>query len=193
MIKFVLHGGETSRNSPDNDLFFGQFTSLVEKDNVNILMCYWAKKRHRWEETLKRDVEFVKKHSNKTMSFIMLDKPADLKEKMKDCDVLYVAGGDAENIEPYYAEIKDLKDYLANKVYIGSSMGAFLVASSYVLSMGDQDVNTVHNGLGILPINILCHWDIEDKKERKLKLLNDKSSGLPILTLDECKFTTLIY
>ena len=38
-INLILHGGATSTNSPENDKFFEMFTSLVEKNEVKILMC----------------------------------------------------------------------------------------------------------------------------------------------------------
>lgn len=83
-----------------------------------------------------------------------------------------------------------LKEKLEGKIYAGSSMGAFLASKGYVLSSDGQDTNTVHEGVGLLPIQTLCHWDVENKKEQKLKLLK-KASGLPILALDETKFVKI--
>jgi len=84
-----------------------------------------------------------------------------------------------------------MKEKLQGKIYIGSSMGAFMVSTNYVLSLDSQDTTSVHQGLGILPINILAHWDAKNKKSEKIKLLKDKSN-LPILTLNESEFATLV-
>jgi hypothetical protein len=43
--KYLLHGGETSRDAPENELLFKNFTDLVEKDSARILMCYFSKER----------------------------------------------------------------------------------------------------------------------------------------------------
>jgi hypothetical protein len=72
-------------------------------------------------------------------------------------------------------------------------MGSFFAAKNYILSLAGQDFNIVYQGVGLLPINISCHWDVETKKEEKIDLLRESAPELPILTLDECKFSTFIY
>lgn len=191
-ITCVLHGGETSKKSPHNDLFFQQFTELVTKEEIKILMCYWARKKSEWNELFKRDSEKVKTQTDKKVSFSVTESPKDVYKQLKEHDVLYIAGGKAELIEPLISQISDLKKHLSGKVYIGSSMGAFIASKYYVLSFDSQDANRVHGGIGIAPLNILCHWDAERHKEQKIKLLRDKTPKMPILTLDECKYTILI-
>jgi peptidase E len=106
--------------------------------------------------------------------------------------VLYVAGGQAELIEPLYSQLTGLKDLLKGKVYIGCSMGAFMVSSQYVLTFDNQLSSEVHRGLGLLPIGTLCHWDIETKRQLKIDLLKRAAPDSPILTLNECKFTLFV-
>lgn len=102
--------------------------------------------------------------------------------------MLYVVGGDAELIEPCYKDLSELKTKLDGKIYAGSSMGAFLASEGYVLSFDSQDSDTKHHGVGLLPIQTLCHWDIEGEKEMKLKLLD---SVKPIIVLNEGEFVTI--
>ncbi|MFC1727061.1 Type 1 glutamine amidotransferase-like domain-containing protein [Patescibacteria group bacterium] len=192
LITCVLHGGETSRKSPYNDLFFKQFTELVDKKTIKILMCYWSRDKSKWDELLKRDSEKVLKQTNKKVVFTLVGSVKDLYKQLADNDVLYVAGGDAELIEPFLPNIKDLKKHLQGKVYIGSSMGAFIVSKHYVLSFDSQDSNSVHDGIGMIPINTLCHWDPETRKSQKISLLKKKTPNIPILTLDECKHVTFV-
>jgi len=191
MTTYVLHGGMTSKDSLDNDLFFRQFTSLVNKASVKVMMCYWARDRKQWEELLRRDQKKIQLHSAKTVHLSIAEDPKDLFHRIAKYDVLYVAGGDAERIEPLYPELSRLKHYLENKVYIGSSMGAFLASASYVLSLDTQDETSVHSGVGLLPVKILCHWDKETRKQMKLDLLRKKDPESPIVPLDECKFVTM--
>jgi len=191
MTTFVLHGGETSSASPDNNLFFKQFTELVDKDEVKVLMCLWSRPKEKWDDLVKRDSQKILEQTNKKVTFDTLERVEEIEDKVTICDVLYVLGGEAELIEPYYDKIKNLKELIDGKVYVGSSMGVFMVSSNYVLSFDSQDELTVHKGLGLLPIQTLCHWDVEEKKKQKLSLLADNDSSMPIVTLDECKFTTL--
>lgn len=190
MITYLLHGGYTSRNNPNNDAFFAQITNAVPKKNVKVLLCYWAKDKHKWEKKSKSDMDFITKNTDKTVDFHILDKPTELEEMISDYDAIYVAGGEAENIEPYYKYFDQVKDQLDGKVYAGSSMGAFLVSENYLLSFTYQDELNVHQGIGLLPIQTLCHWDIEERKEEKLDLLRSVSDQ-PIIALDECQFVTI--
>jgi len=67
-------------------------------------------------------------------------------------------------------------------------MGAFLASESYVLSFDSQDSDTKHKGVGLLPIQTLCHWDVEEQKAMKLNLLD---SDNPIIVLNEGEFVTI--
>lgn len=188
MTTYILHGGETSKNNSENELLFKYFTNFVEKDEVNILMCYFAKDKKIWENRLESDRIKIEAQTNKKVSLYLAEEPSQLLKKMELCDVLFVAGGDAIPIESCLPQLQPLKDKLINKVYIGSSMGAFIASSQYVLSFPGQETLKVHSGLGLLPISTLCHWDIEKLKDEKIRLLKQAVPHSPILTLDECKF-----
>jgi peptidase E len=160
------------------------FTELVERRVVKIMLCYWARVPERWVELSVRDIGRIKANSRKQIETLVVKTPTELFSKINEFDVFYVAGGDAEPLEPYYSQLTGLKEALSGKIFIGSSMGAFLAAESYVLSLDSQDDQVVHKGVGLLPIQVLCHFDKEEKKEHKLSLLRNYSNN-PILVLDE--------
>jgi len=191
-ITYVLHGGRTSIDSPDNDLFFKQFVDLVDKDKVRIMMNFWSRPRDQWDKLLKRDSAKIKKQTEKKVSFYVPQDPRDLFEKLPKYDVLYVAGGEAELIELHLPELSKLEEALKGKIYCGSSMGSFIVSQHYALSFDSQNLKEVHDGLGIISIMILCHWNIENEKAQKVNLLKEKNSTLPILILDEQEFTVFV-
>ena len=170
-INLILHGGATSTNSPDNDKFFSYFTSLVDKNEIKIMMCYFAREENRWNTLLERDTPKVMKNTGKKVEFHIPKNPKDLLDKLDDYDVLYVAGGTAKPIEALYPDLEELRDKLEGKIYLGSSMGAFMVSSNYVLSVDEQDTLSVHKGLGLLPINCLVHWDVEPNKDKKIEMI----------------------
>jgi len=101
MTTYLLHGGATSKDLPGNDRFFAQFTELVDKDVVKILLCYWSRKKDEWQKLTTRDTAKIKNNTKKQVSFYVVEDVADLFSKIKDYDVLYVAGGDAELLEPH--------------------------------------------------------------------------------------------
>lgn len=190
---FILHGGNVGKNNRANDDFFSCFTHYVKNDTVNILLCYFARDKHEWETLAKRDTNLIKKQTDKTISTSIAQTPKDLFAKLLTHDVLYVAGGEATNIETLYPELQQLKYALAGKIYIGSSMGAFMVSTNYILSFPRQRDLSVHKGLGILPVSTLCHWDIEKEQEIKVSLVQKENPAMPLMLLDECKHTMLMH
>lgn len=188
MTTYLLHGGATSKDLEGNNKFFGQFTELVSKNAVKVLLCYWSRNKNEWQKLTDRDTTKIKASSEKEVSFHVVENVEELFSLIDDYNVLYVAGGDAELLEPYYEKLSGLKAKLNGKVYAGSSMGAFMASDAYVLSFDGQDSGTQHKGLGLLPIQTLCHWDVEQNKEEKLNLLDKKK---PIIVLNEGEFVRI--
>lgn len=189
---YILHGGETSKESPLNEKFYSYFTDLINKDHVKVLICLWARNPAKREMALEKHTQNILKNTSKTVEISLAKDPQDLLSRIIDYDVLYIDAGYAENIEPFYKDLVNLKSKLESKVCIGSSMGAFAISTHYVLSYDDQDTTHVHAGLGLLPVNSLVHWNMEDNKQEKIALLK-KVSDLPIVILDECELVKIIY
>lgn len=185
---FILHGGNTGEESPANDLFFKHFTDLVDKPTVKIVMCYWARPKDRWDGLLARDSAKVKKQTDKEVVFCVPQDPNELFARLPSSDVVYIAGGTAELINPFIKDFDLLSKLLDGKVFFGSSMGAFIASRHYVLSYDSADISKVCDGLGMLPVMTLCHWNAEDRKQQKINLLRQKDPELPILALGEQEF-----
>lgn len=190
---YILHGGKSKVESKGNDLFFHQPDVYVKKDEIKILMCYWARAKNQWEELFKRDTPKFVAQTKKKVTFSIAENPEDAYTKLTEHDVFFVSGGEGYHIEPLYPKLDKLKQTLEGKVYMGSSMGAFLVSRNYVLSLSTQDEHEVHEGLGIVPINTLCHWNIEKHKEEKVALLKKKDPETPIVPLDEEQFSVFVF
>jgi len=188
MTTFILHGGQVALKNLSNTEFFEQFTCLTKKPSVQIGACYWARPKEDWTKILQRDKGLIKAQTSKKFSLISLANPAELLEKLSVLDVIYVAGGDSEPIEKLYQQFGNLGPKLKNKVFIGSSMGAFMASKNYVLSFDCQNDTEVHQGLELVPFNILCHWDKETKKSEKVQLLTEIDSKTQILKLEETEW-----
>jgi len=192
MTTYILHGGNTKIDSPNNRLFFKQFTETVPKDQVNILLCYFAREKKTWNELFEKDKTKIIKQSTKKTDIKIIDTLQTLATQLKEADVLYFSGGEEEFLRPYVSQLLFLKKALDTKVYIGSSMGAFLASKHYVLSLNDQNEDTVYDGLGLVPHNILCHWNRETNKDKKIAMLKEKDPQTPILLIEEEKFEIII-
>ncbi|MEI8233043.1 MAG: hypothetical protein WCG44_04910, partial [bacterium] len=62
-----------------------------------------------------------------------------------------------------------------------------MASANYVLSSDERDANSVHQGLGFVQVNTLCHWNIEPNQEQKLTLIKS-TSELPTINLNESEF-----
>lgn len=191
MTTYILYGGRTKIDSANNRLFFKQFTDKVAKNKVKILLCYWARDKKNWNESFEKDKIKILAQSIKEVEINIVDTLEILPKQLKEADVLYFSGGEEESLRPYMSQLQFLKESLHNKVFIGSSMGAFLAAKHYVLSLSDQNDGVVYDGLGLVPYNILCHWNIEMNKDKKIAMLKEKDPQTPLLFIDEEKFETL--
>jgi hypothetical protein len=183
----IIHGGATSKPVEANDNFFKQFTSNSEsiEGKLEILACYWARPEEQWERLLDRDGGRIDEFSEREYDITILDKKPDISEELAAADVIYIAGGQADLIEPFYQRFRDLRELAAGKVIIGSSMGMFMLSQHYILSSDDGPVEmTVKEGLGLLDINTLAHWDIEPQQTEKISALQ-KNSDYPTIALDE--------
>lgn len=186
MTTYILHGGVSSDDSIDNEKYFMRCSEAVSKDEVKILMCNWARPKERWEEIYKRDGGRLKNFSKKKVEVDLLTSKLEFEDKFSEYDLLYINAGWGKFVIPFYDDLKQITESFEGKVIVGTSVGAFLISSHFVASLDDegQDMKKVHKGFGLLPINVLCHWDIETMKEQKLEALK-KESDLPILTLEE--------
>src|ERR1035437_5265770 len=102
MTTYLLHGGRANLQTPQNEKFFGKFTELVNKENVTILLCYFAQEKEKWKDLVERDTNYIKNTTNNSVKILMAESPDDLLQKVDASDILYVAGGEAELIEPTY-------------------------------------------------------------------------------------------
>ena len=192
MTTYILHVGNTKIESAHNELFFKQFTDLVQKDSVKILLCYFAREKKFWNEQFENDKAKILKQSIKKAEINIIDTVDFLMRQLKEADLLYFSAGEEEFLRPYMAQLNFLKDALHNKIFIGSSMGSFLAAKNYVLSLSNQKEDKVYEGLGLIPYNILCHWNVEKNQEKKINMLREKDPQTPLLLIEEEKFEKLI-
>lgn len=188
MTTYILHGGRTQIDSASNKFFFKQFTELVPKDKVKILLCYFAREKTSWNELFEKDKARILAQATKEADISIVDTLEALSSQIIEADVLYFSGGEEEFLRPYMPQLQFLKEALQNKILIGSSMGAFLASRHYVLSLSNQNMNTVYDGLGLVPYNMLCHWNRETNKEKKIAMLQKKDPQTPLLLIEEEKF-----
>lgn len=190
--KYLLHGGNTSIKTEGNVKFFQEMVDVPGKKHVKLLLCLWAVEKRLWDAKEESYTKKILENSDGNVEVVVVEDVEDFNSKIDQFDIFYVVGGDSKLIEPYYKKLTNLKEQLSGKTYAGGSMGAFMACSHYILSFDYQDELSVHDGLGLIDLNLLCHWDIEGKKALKINMLKENSPDLPILMLDEGDFVKFL-
>ena len=185
MTKYILHGGNTSTQSEDNNKFFSEIIKDLSSP-VNLLIVYFSREEEEWPKLLKQDKEVINSIANgKQIDFVLADKDTQkFAQQVKDADAVYMRGGETSMLIKALAKVDNLKELFENKVVAGSSAGAYVLSKYYMSSRGEMG-----EGLGILPIKTFAHYEESRKDElNKLKAFGDKLTTYP---LEGMKFIVL--
>lgn len=186
MTKFILHGGNTSKDSLSNRKFFEEMTKDLTIP-VTVLYIYFARNRDIWPKLFKQDKEKFEEsvsHNNFKHHLAVEDAPL-LWKQINAADIIYIRGGNTRNLIESLSVIKDLPELLKDKVVSGSSAGAHALAKHYYT----HTQNRIQQGLGILPIKTICHYTEENSG--KLKELEELDPQLKTHPLAEEEFTVI--
>lgn len=178
MTKYILHGGRTSIKSVDNELFFAE--CLKGLTNPKVLSVCFARDVSEWNMLLTRDrVNF---HTEPTVASNDIRQ---LIEQINSADFIFIHGGTEIPLKKIFGQIPNLKSLFEGKVVAGTSAGALFLSKNYYCN--DDDI--FDTGLGILPINIITHY--ESNLKSKLEQLVKLGKGVKTYALPEGKFITL--
>jgi len=185
MTKYILHGGETSRQSLDNKKFFSEVTSDLS-DGATILCVYFAREKERWPKALEQDKQYFSSTTTtrqKVFKFVLADdKTYTLKKQVKQADVIYLRGGDTEMLKEALSKIENLSELWQGKIIAASSAGVYVLSKYYYTNSKDD----IYKGLGILPIKTFCHY--AEEKSDKLEKLKMYGEDLKVYAIPEEKF-----
>lgn len=185
MTRFFLGGGR-KRDEPIPDSFFDMLCEAVRgiPQPIHVLLVMFARSEDRWKDMVADDTKNFAKIRPSTECHLEAAHadPDVFQEQIKTADVLYVHGGDTQLLLEMIKTIPRFAELLDGKVYIGASAGANLV-SKYFYS---PRRNVVGEGLGIVPIKCLPHWD--ESQQPYLEELKKYGKDLPIVTLREWEY-----
>lgn len=184
MTKYILHGGSTRAINPDNESFFREMTLGLE-GKIKILLVYFAVSDEEAEEFAPKDKErFLANSDNKDLEFEVA-RVEGFAQQVKNSDVIYLRGGDTEQLMEKLKQNPDLKSLFEGKVVGGSSAGAYALCKYY----WTHDGLKVGEGLGIFDIKCYCHYVPEGTDI--LEALRLYKEELPILTLPDYKWVVV--
>ncbi len=178
--RFVLHGGFTPHIKQQDDAFFREVLRSAPEE-AKVLLVYFAKEADRINVNKEEDIkEFNKNKDKKTLLFEVATEELFLSQ-VAWADVVYLHGGATVKILEVLKKFPNLGKSFGGKVIAGDSAGANVLAKAFY----SQRANGVFDGLGILPIRVICHYS----EEHKNVFPNDDSS-VETLLLREYEYKT---
>lgn len=186
MTTYILHGGETKKESINNDKFFKRMTISV-RDQANILLVYFARKESLSKEKFKIDKEnFNKASKNNKFNFILASSDLDVFSKqVKSADVIYMHGNKTNLLLQSLSKVRNLDDLWKNKIIGGSSAGANVLSRFYYNFSEDK----IEEGLGILSYKVFVHSDTVSQE--MINKLRQHQNEIETIILPETEFKVI--
>lgn len=160
MNKYILHGGYTSIENKLNNTFYEEVVRDVPDGGV-LLLCYFASKDENNSDRFKEDSERLSKYSHgKKLTFLLADENNFINQ-LNQSHALYLRGGSTPKLLTRLKKYGNLKERLEGKTVAGSSAGAYVIGK-YSAFHDDESGGKIREGLGLLPLRIVCHYQSTD-------------------------------
>lgn len=189
MTKFILHGGYSDRENPNNDLFFEEILKDVP-DNTSILLVYFAKEKEEWKQKYEiHKSAFLKAAGNKKLTFEVASEESFM-DQIKSADVIYMHGGKTPKLLKVLQKFSDFAKTLVGKIIAGESAGAYALSTYY----HSASVGGAHKGLGVLPVKVICHYQSDKHltNDDPIELMNEYPENLELVVLKDYEWRTFV-
>lgn len=158
MTKFILHGGFSVEVAPiqENNDFFREIIKDISKNDVKILLVYFAEREEIIPLRIEQDKESFTK--NKREEQHLNFKVATVDAFISDCawaDVIYLHGGRTVKLIEALEKYSNLGEVFLNKTIAGDSAGANALGQVFYSKNSKQ----IGAGFGILPFKIVTHYN----------------------------------
>lgn len=165
MTKYLLHGGITSTPTKENNKFIQTLIKDIQLGGT-IVAIFFAIDESRWNDELndfrkrinaiREDIHIEAAQLDKNIFEIQLGKAS----------AIHIRGGENSLLRDRLKDVVDIiEEHFKDKVVSASSAGPNILAKYYY----DAGSNKIREGLGILPIKVITHYD-EKQKEAAEKL-----------------------
>jgi peptidase E len=181
MTKYILHGGSSNVDHPDNDSFFREMTAGT-KGKTSILLNYFSRKQDEVEKCAEQDkARFLRTSENQDIVFEVAVRE-NFVDQLGRADVMYMRGGQTKKLVDALSGIQNIEQLFEGKIIGGSSAGVYVLAKYY----WENDINELGSGLGIFSFKAFCHYTAD--QSGKLENLLGHGEKLPLLTIPDYKW-----
>lgn len=154
MTRYILVGGYPWKAADGGKAFVESCVAPADSP-ITILVCLFARDEAEWKQAFEDDVARFTGHlPGRSLKFVLASKD-NFAEQVEKADVIYLRGGDTQQLVNELSHDKSWLDYLDNKTLVGTSAGADAIATYYYA----LDNPRIEHGLGLLPIKVLVHYE----------------------------------
>jgi len=130
--------------------------------NPKILSCFFSAPPEAWEQKARDWKSWFSAHLTQPLTYDCARYETFL-EQVDDADIVFFHGGDTKLLLEKLPDAQTLRKHFANKIIIGSSAGANMLATHYWSSTRGGTCE----GLGILDVNVMVHYHAPDASGHK--------------------------
>lgn len=158
MKKYILHGGYTNTLNSLNKGFFNEIVNDLS-DGGRVLIVYFAREEKGWTTLFTQDEKRFKRAIQGRDIKLTIARKDGFINQVTSSDAIYMRGGTSRRLMDALKEFPEFSEAIKDKIVAGSSAGAYALSTFYYTYESKQ----VLRGLGILPINVICHFDGNQK------------------------------
>ena len=185
---YILIGGGCNDGVPRDTLAkeISRQLDLKELTIYNLLFVNFGKEKEYWQSSVEKYKKTIFREllqQEKLKILIASPNTTALIEQVQVADLIFFTGGNELLLKE-----KITKDLIPaqDKIIMGISAGTNLLSKYYF----SNDRGRIEKGIGVLPINTICHFSPE--KQENLKLLSYKNKS-PTIPIEHDKFLVLLY
>lgn len=188
MTKFVLHGGYTSTKNKLNAGFYKEISKYL-RDGSSILLIYFSRKEDEADKLFEQDKSRILEQSEDKELKVLLATRDNFMEQLRNADAIYMRGGNTDKLLSALKQYPDFEKTIEGKIVAGSSAGAYVLAKYY----HSASKGGIHEGLGLLPIRVVCHYNSDgfEKKDDPIALMKKYPDDLELVVLKDYEWRTL--
>ena len=166
--------------------FCDEIVKSIERRPVKVLDCLFAREEEAWGTRFADDANFFSKNiSEVEMELATSEK---FLEQIKHSDVIFFQGGIPKVFMAVLQTVGDWQKWLEGKVIVASSGSADTFCKYY----GVGKTGNIGEGLGILPVKIIPHWqsdyEVNINWDELLQKLKSYKEDLTVFTIKEGEF-----
>ncbi|MCX6738839.1 MAG: Type 1 glutamine amidotransferase-like domain-containing protein [Candidatus Parcubacteria bacterium] len=182
MIKAIIIGGGDLDETILNKIKDESTLDFSKSKVIRTMVIPYARYEEDWDTVYKKNtVKYT--HADYKYDFIYPSRnPEEFYQQLCHADLVIVPGGSELGLKNNLPKVSS--SHFENKTIIATSAGTNFLAKSYY----SNDRNEIADGIGILKINTICHFKINNiDKVKNLVELNN----LPTLALKEGDFSVI--